>query len=127
MTQENGTTAHATQEAQAFAQEAQQRLEELGKSLNQGANHARVTVAKQLRELIQRLRAETAEKELDETAKEQVNRVATRVDDMATYLETHDMEDISKQVTKTVQQNTFWVVLIAVLIGFVVGVLISRD
>lgn len=125
MTQDNGKAT--TADAQAFAQEAQERLQELGKSLNVGADQARKTIAKQLRELIQRVRHETADKPLDEAAQEQVNRVTSRIDDMATYLETHNVEDIRKQVTHTVQENTFWAVLIALIIGFVIGVLVSRD
>ncbi len=125
MTQDNGTTAMP--DAQAFAQEAQERLQELGKSLNAGVEQARMTIAKQLRELIQRVRQETAEKPLDAAVQEQVNRVTTRIDDMATYLETHKVEDIRKQVTHTVQENTFWAILIALIVGFVIGVLVSRD
>lgn len=126
MTQDNGTTTTA-RDGQAFAQEAQERLQELGKSLNAGADQLRTTIAKQLRELIHRVRQETAEKSLDEAAQEQVNRVTTRIDDMATYLETHNVEDIRKQVTQTVQENTFWAILIALIVGFVIGVLVSRD
>lgn len=121
MSQGNGTTA-----AEKAAR--QERLQQLSRQLRQGANRVRENIATQLKDAASNIRKEmTGSEGVPEDAVKRVNEVAERLDDVAGYLETHTIEDIETEATERVRRNPWGAVLAALIVGLLIGILISRD
>jgi ElaB/YqjD/DUF883 family membrane-anchored ribosome-binding protein len=110
-----------------ITREAQDTLDKAGKVLTKQANQFRKGIAHQLREAAAKIREQVAGQKMDAEAQEQVNRVLSRLDEMGDYLEKHTLEQIEAQAKAAVKENVWRNLLIAFIIGLVVGIFIARN
>jgi ElaB/YqjD/DUF883 family membrane-anchored ribosome-binding protein len=117
MSDGNGTT-----------QETQERLEDIGKRLSEGAEAARSTVAKRLSEAATTIRGEIDEnKELDEEARKRATSLVDRLDNAADYLENNTFDQMEDDARSAVSENPWRAILIAFVFGLVVGWLLKDN
>ena len=107
--------------------EAQDTLDKAGKVLAKQANHLRQGLAHQMRDAAARIRDQVDGQKLEPDAQEQVNRVLNRLDEMGNYLESHTLEEIESHAKVAVQENVWRNLLIAFVVGLVIGIFISRN
>lgn len=96
-------------------------VNDLERGLSRSANDLRVRAAEQLRELSSRFQQEADNNQLDERLGIQVEGITSRVDDLADYLATTDVETISDDVKQSIQRNPWLAVSIAFLLGTWIG------
>jgi ElaB/YqjD/DUF883 family membrane-anchored ribosome-binding protein len=119
---------NATRDAEKAAQEAQEKLEKFGKTLNKQANIAREKLAEQLHEAEQRIRQEIEKNTLDDDARAQVDNALSRLNEVSSYLQKHTVEQIEEQATQVVRENVWRNLIIAFIFGLVLGLLLrGRD
>lgn len=104
---------------------------ELPDSFVKHAENARQAIVARLREAAEKLRGELKNNEdLDERARTEATKVVTRLDKVGDYLEEHDVNEIESEVREfaqeTVRENTWQVILVALIIGFLLGLILKR-
>lgn len=110
------------------ASDNQERLERFGKDLTKQANETRRTIAHQIKATAKNLRSELKDHdELDDNLRKQADEALQRLDEVAVYLDDRSVEEIEEGARKAIQQNVWRSLLIAFVIGFVLGILIKRD
>lgn len=90
------------------------------------ADDIRKEAAKKLNAAAERIRSEVREKEVDEDGIEKADEVATHLEKTANYLNDHTVEQMSEDATKVVVENPWRAVLIALVIGLVLGMIMRR-
>lgn len=120
-------TENGTNRVDEFTREAQDTLERLGDQLSRGADAARTGLARQLREAATRIREEMAKEEVNDEAREQATRVLERLDGAAEFLETHTIQTMEAEAREAVQERPWQALLIAFIVGLVIGILVARD
>lgn len=129
----NGTnTENTVENAQADVQEV---LSEFGENFHEKANEARVEVVKHLRNLAKTVQENVREKTNNENVKAKDREQAiAKADEFADglmktarYLESHSVEEIEQEATATVKDNVWKSVLIAFLVGMILGIFIKRS
>lgn len=90
------------------------------------ADDIRKEAAKKLNAAAERIRSEVREKEVDQDGIEKADEVATHLEKTANYLNDHTVEQMSEDATKVVVENPWRAVLIALVIGLVLGMIMRR-
>ncbi|QPC83433.1 hypothetical protein G4Y79_03355 [Phototrophicus methaneseepsis] len=114
----------------ASAQEAQERLEdmgkEIGKRLSEGAEVARSTIAKRISEAATTIRGEIDEHdELDDETRTRAKKVVDGLDNAAKYLESNSLDAIEDDARAAVVENPWRAIVIAFVLGLIVGWLLK--
>ena len=91
------------------------------------ADEIRKEAAKKLNAAAEAIRKEVREKaNADEEAVERADEVATHLEKTATYLNNNTIEQMGEDATEVVTRNPWQAVLIALIIGVVIGLIIKR-
>ncbi len=125
MNNSNGKPADAF--SRIAGEDGRERLQDVGRELRSRANDARQDIAQQLKNAAGSIRKELNEADIDEDAMAQAARVVQQLDNAASYLESHTIEDIEANATETVRENVWQSLLITLVIGVIIGFLLGRD
>jgi ElaB/YqjD/DUF883 family membrane-anchored ribosome-binding protein len=90
------------------------------------AEEIRKEAAKKLNVAAENIRKEMRENEADEEAIAKVDEIAGHLERTAQYLNDNSLEEMGKDATQAVQANPWQALLVAFIIGFVVGMLLRR-
>jgi len=121
MSGQNGTGTKVEDAARDVAAD----LGEVGRELRQKANDVRKEVVKQLNNAAETIRRETRENTEDANAHKSADEVAKGLEKAAHYLNNNSVEQMEKKATTAVRKNPIPSVLIALGIGFILGLLLS--
>jgi ElaB/YqjD/DUF883 family membrane-anchored ribosome-binding protein len=111
---------------QEVTKEAQEVLDKASVFITSRANQLRTSIVRQLRDAQVRIRQQTSGIELDAEAQTQVEKVLHRLEEMSDYLENHTVEQLEEQAKAAVQQNVWRNLLIAFIVGLVIGIFLTR-
>jgi ElaB/YqjD/DUF883 family membrane-anchored ribosome-binding protein len=90
------------------------------------ADDVRKEAAKKLNAAAERIRSEVREKEVEKEGVEKADEIAAHLEKTAHYLNDHTVEQMSEDATKVVVENPWRAVLIALVIGIVLGMIVRR-
>ena len=138
MTTENG---HAPEEVttennleavvESVDENIENQLEDISSRVRDGAESAKGELARQLQNIAQTIRKEVGEREMEDTAVEQVEKLTDGLDQAAEFLESRTVEEIGAEATtkakETVTKNPWQTLLALLVVGIVIGVLLRRD
>ena len=138
MTTENG---HAPEEVttennleavvESVDEDIANQLEDISSRVRDGAESAKGELARQLQNIAQTIRKEVGEREMEDTAVEQVEKLTDGLDQAAEFLESRTVEEIGAEATtkakETVTKNPWQTLLALLVVGIIIGVLLRRD
>jgi len=112
-----------------MAKEAQENLQDLGRTLTENANKLRLGIVDQLKEAMGAIQKEMDDNSgtWDVEARERTKDVMNKLEVAAEYLEEHSVEDLEAEAKEVVTENVWVSLVIAFLVGLVLGWLLSRD
>jgi len=90
------------------------------------ADDVRKEAAKKLNAAAERIRTEVREKEVEKEGIEKADEIAAHLENTAHYLNDHTVEQMSEDATKVVVENPWRAVLIALVIGIILGMIVRR-
>lgn len=90
------------------------------------ADEIRSEAAKKLNVAAEAIRKEVRDKEADAEAVEKADEVATHLEKTATYLDDHTVEEMTDDATTVVVENPWRAVLMALVIGIILGLILRR-
>ncbi|MBZ0294142.1 MAG: hypothetical protein K8L99_16390 [Anaerolineae bacterium] len=117
--------ANGSEKAEEVIAEAKQELTDFKREAYQRAEEARKEVAKQLNTAAETIRKEVRDGNADKEAVQRADEIAARLEKTAHYLNNHSAYQMGEQATKIVTRNPWRAVIIALVVGLVLG-LISR-
>jgi|GEM_PF-3574957 len=121
MTRRNG---HAN-ELNNLVKDAQDTLDKAGKQAGKQADAFRKKAAQQLQETSDQIREQLKRTRIDDEAREQVDRVLARVDEVRDYLEEGGLQDIEEQARTAAQSNVWRSLIVAFVAGAFIGIFLS--
>jgi ElaB/YqjD/DUF883 family membrane-anchored ribosome-binding protein len=121
MSNSNGnTTEH-------IAQEANEELQELGRELHKRAEDARKEVVKQLNAAASTIRKEANEAKATGEVKASADSVAKGLEKAAHYLNSRSVDRLGEDAVRVVRKNSMTAVIIAFVIGLLIGLMMRGD
>lgn len=90
------------------------------------ADEIRKEAAKKLNVAAESIRKEVRDKEVDEEAIERADEVALRLEKTAHYLNDHTVEQMTEDATTVVVENPWRAVVVALVIGIILGMILRR-
>jgi ElaB/YqjD/DUF883 family membrane-anchored ribosome-binding protein len=121
MTRRNG---HSN-ELNNLVKDAQDTLDKAGKQAGRAAGDFRKKAAKQLQDTSDQIRDQLKRSHIDDDAREQVDRVLSRVEEVRDYLENGGIEDIEEKARVAAQSNVWRSMVIAFVAGAFIGIFLS--
>jgi ElaB/YqjD/DUF883 family membrane-anchored ribosome-binding protein len=107
-----------------------ERLDKLGKELESRADAARVGMVGKLREATARLREQIDKGDLSGDDLAQAQEALEKLESGIDYVEKHSVgeiaDDIQRESTEAITENPWQAVLIALVIGFIIGIIVKR-
>lgn len=101
-------------------------VNELRREALAAADEIRKEAAKKLNAAAEAIRKEVREKEADQDAVEKADEVASRLEKTAHYLDDHTVEQMTEDATTVVVENPWRAVLVALVIGVILGMILRR-
>ena len=106
----------------------QERMDEIGKRLGEGAEVARTSIAKRIAEAASTIRTEIDDnKDLDKDARVRATNIVDGLDSAAKYLETNTLDDIEDDAREVISDNPWQAIITALVIGLIVGWLLKGN
>jgi len=121
MTRRNG---HSN-ELNNLVKDAQDTLDKAGKQAGKQANMFRKQAAQQLQETSDQIRDQLKRSHIDDDAREQVDRVLARVEEVRNYLEHGGVEDLEEKARAAAQSNVWRSLIITFIAGAFIGIFLS--
>ena len=101
-------------------------INELRREALATADEVRKEAAKKLNAAAETIRKEVRDKEADTEAVEKADEVAAHLEKTAHYLDDHTVEQMTEDARTVVVENPWRAVLVALVIGIVLGLLLRR-
>ena len=101
-------------------------INELRREALSAADEIRKEAAKKLNVAAETIRKEVRDKEVDAEAVEKADEVAAHLEKTAHYLDDHTVEQMTEDATTVVVENPWRAVLVALVIGIVLGLILRR-
>lgn len=101
-------------------------VSELRRETLEKADEIRKEAAKKLNVAAETIRKEVREKEADQEAVERADEIATHLEKTATYLNNNTLEQMGEDATEVVTRNPWQAVLVAFIVGVVIGLILKR-
>jgi ElaB/YqjD/DUF883 family membrane-anchored ribosome-binding protein len=115
---------HST-ELNNIVRDAQDTLDKAGKQAGKQADMFRKKAAKQLQDTSDQIRDQLKRSRIDDEAREQVDRVLARVEEVRDYLEEGGLQDIEEQARTAATSNVWRSLIIAFVAGAFIGIFLS--
>ncbi|MBZ0300222.1 MAG: hypothetical protein K8J31_10790 [Anaerolineae bacterium] len=90
------------------------------------ADEIRKEAAKKLNTAAEAIRKEVRDKDADKEAVEKADEIATHLEKTATYLNNNTVEQMGEDATEVVVKNPWQSVMIALIIGVLIGLMLRR-
>ncbi|MAS36682.1 MAG: hypothetical protein CL610_21945 [Anaerolineaceae bacterium] len=90
------------------------------------ADEIRMEAAKKLNTAAETIRKEVRDNETDTEAIARADEIATHLEKTATYLSNNTVEQMGEDATEVVVKNPWQSVLVALIIGFFIGMMFRR-
>lgn len=100
--------------------------QEIGRQLRQQADHARSEVVTQLQNAAATIRKEASTTTLQEDERRAVEGIATGLERAASYLNSRNIDQMGDDATAALRKRPLRAVIIALIIGIILGWLFSR-
>jgi ElaB/YqjD/DUF883 family membrane-anchored ribosome-binding protein len=101
-------------------------VNEIRREALEKADEIRKEAAKKLNQAAEAIRKEVRENEVDKDGIEKADEIATHLEKTATYLASNTLEEMGEDATEVVTRNPWQAVLIALVIGFFIGMMLRR-
>ncbi len=124
MADENGNVEKRTEE---LAQQAAQELRELRRELRNRAEDVRKETVKQLNKAAETIRKEAHESTAGGDLKQSADDIARGLEKAASYLNSRNVDQMGEDATRVVQKNPIRAVIIALIVGLLVGIMMRGD
>lgn len=108
-----------------IVKDAQNTFDKAGKQAGKQADMFRKKAARQLQETSEQIRDQLKRSRIDDEAREQVDRVLARVEEVRDYLEDGGLQDIEEQARTAAQTNVWRSMVIAFVAGAFIGIFLS--
>ena len=105
--------------------DAQDTLDKAGKQASRSADAFRKKASKQLQETSDQIRDQMKRSRIDDEAREQVDRVLARVEEVRDYLEDGGLQEIEEQARTAASSNVWRSMVIAFVAGAFIGIFLS--
>lgn len=110
--------------------DARKSLDQAGQQASRTAQNFRKKAAKQLQQTSDEIRTQLKRSRIDDEAREQIDRMLARVEDVREYLEDGGLEDtleeVEEKARKAAQGNVWRSLVITFAIGAFIGIVLSR-
>jgi ElaB/YqjD/DUF883 family membrane-anchored ribosome-binding protein len=124
MADENGNVEKRTEE---LAQQAAQELRELRRELRNRAEDVRKETVKQLNKAAETIRKEAHESTAGGDLKQSADDIAKGLEKAANFLNSRNVDQMGEDATRVVQKNPIRAVIIALIVGLLVGMMMKGD
>ena len=108
-----------------LVRDAQDTLDKAGKQAGKQADAFRKKAAKQLQDTSDQIRDQLKRSRIDDEAREQVDRVLARVEEVRDYLEEGGLQDIEEQARTAAASNVWRSLVVAFVAGAFIGIFLS--
>jgi len=123
----NGKQKDVQNRAEDIAAEAADNLRDLGRNARSSAEDVKKQSVRLLNEAADTIRREARERGASKDVRGSADDVAKGLERAAHYLKRHSYEDMSEDVTKTVQRNPWRIMAILFVVGVIVGLVLRGD
>ncbi|MDX2139972.1 MAG: hypothetical protein SF123_17935 [Chloroflexota bacterium] len=112
---------------EALKDDAAQELREFGREVRHKANDAKKDVVSKLYDAAEGIRREVRESKASKDARHSADSVARQLEKAAHYINRHSFEDMGEDVEKIVRRPPVRIVLIALVVGLVIGLIMRNS
>lgn len=109
-----------------LVKDAQDTLDKTGKQVSKTADNFRKKAAKQLQDTSDQIRDQLKRSRIDDEAREQIDRVLSRVEEVRDYLEEGGLEEMEHKAREAAQSNVWRSMIIAFVVGAFIGIFLSN-
>lgn len=108
-------------------EESEDKFKDMREGLRDRADHFRVDIVKQVRNMVTRIRTEMDKTDdMDEDDREKAEEMLQGLEKAANYLEEHDIDDLSEEATESVRRSPWKALAIAFVVGVLFGWITKR-
>lgn len=119
---ENGKSAE--EQLEEVREEIEERVDEIKREVRVKAEDAKRDAAKQLNAVAARIRKEVREDDTKPEDIERADELARNLEKAAYYLNTHSINEIGDEATQVVTRNPWRNLVIALVVGFILGMIV---
>jgi ElaB/YqjD/DUF883 family membrane-anchored ribosome-binding protein len=119
--------SNGNEKAEQVVEEIKKEAGELGREIRQRAEDVKKETVKQLHTAAEAIRKEVREAKVDKDAVQKADELAKNLEKTAHYLNTHSVDQMGEEATRVVTKNPMRAVLIALVIGFLLGLMLRGD
>jgi ElaB/YqjD/DUF883 family membrane-anchored ribosome-binding protein len=119
--------SNGNEKAEQVVEEIKKEAGELGREIRQRAEDVKKETVKQLHTAAETIRKEVREAKVDKEAVQKADKLAKNLEKTAHYLNTHSVDQMGEQATRVVTKNPMRAVIIALVIGFLLGLMLRGD
>ena len=101
-------------------------VNEIRREALEKADEIRKEASKKLNQAAEAIRREVRENGADTDGVEKADEIATHLEKTATYLANNTLEEMGEDATEVVTRNPWQAVLMALAIGFILGMMLRR-
>jgi ElaB/YqjD/DUF883 family membrane-anchored ribosome-binding protein len=101
-------------------------VNEIRREAMERADEIRKEAARKLNIAAEAIRREVRENNVDTDGVEKADEIATHLEKTATYLANNTLEEMGQDATEVVTRNPWQAVLMALAIGFILGLMLRR-
>jgi ElaB/YqjD/DUF883 family membrane-anchored ribosome-binding protein len=109
-----------------LVKDAQDTLDKTGQQVSKTADNFRKKAAKQLQDTSDQIRDQLKRSRIDDEAREQIDRVLSRVEEVRDYLEDGGLEEIEEKARTAAQSNVWRSMVMAFVVGAFIGIFLSN-
>jgi ElaB/YqjD/DUF883 family membrane-anchored ribosome-binding protein len=117
MADDNGSAEKRTEEV----------AQELGRELRNRAEDVRKETVKQLNKAAATIRKEARESDAGGELKQSADDIAKGLEKAASFLNSRNIDQMGQEATRVVQKNPIRAVVIALIVGLLVGIMMKGD
>lgn len=118
---------NGNEKADQVVEEIRKEAGELGREIRQRAEDVKKETVKQLHSAAEAIRREVREAKADKEAVQKADELAKNLEKTAHYLNTHSVDQMGEQATRVVTKNPWRAVFVALVIGFLLGLMLRGD
>lgn len=119
--------SNGNENADQVIEEIKKEASELGREIRQRAEDVKKETVKQLNNAAQTIRKEVREAKVDKEAVQKADELAKNLEKTAHYLNSHSVDQMGEQATRVVTKNPMRAVIVAFIIGFLLGLMLRGD
>jgi len=117
----------AADNAEELAKQAAKELQELKRELRKRAEDVRKESVKQLNKAAETIRKEAHQATIDDDFKQGADDIAKGLEKAASYLNSRNIDQMGEDATRVVQKNPIRAVVIALIVGLLLGMMMRGD